>query len=68
MYVTELQGRVQVFTMKDGKTLRVFARETVKIAESNISDEMHIAKNKGLIILTPASEEVPKNKKSGGTK
>ena len=68
MYVTELQGRIQVFTMRDGNTLRILARDTVKISDSNISNEMQIAKEKGLILFTPVREEVPKNKKSGGTK
>ena len=43
MKITELKGRAQVFTLKDGKTLRIFARETKAIADSNISKEMRIA-------------------------
>lgn len=68
MLITELQGRAQVFTLKNGKTLRIFARKTITVSDSNISNEMLIAKNMGLILMTPVEEEVPKNKKSGGTK
>lgn len=64
MKITEIQGRAQVFTLKDGKTLRIFARQTVEIAESNISNEMRIAEQMRLILIT---KEVSKNKK-GGTK
>ena len=68
MKITELKGKSQVFTLKDGKTLRIFARETKKISESNISEELRIAESMGLILLTKDSTEVPKNnKKSGGT-
>lgn len=67
MRITELKGKAQVFTLKDGKTLRVFARETKTIAENNISNEIKIAESMGLILLS--KESVPKTtKKSGGTK
>ena len=68
MKITELKGKAQVFTLKDGKALRIFARETKKVADSNISNELKIANTMGLILLTNDSTEVPKNKKSGGTK
>ena len=64
MKITELKGRAKVFTLKDGKTLRILARDTVEVAESNISNEMKIAEQMGLILIT---KEVSKNKK-GGTK
>ena len=68
MKITELKGKAQVFTLKDGKTLRIFARDTKKVADSNISDELRIAESMGLVLLTKDSAEVPKNnKKSGGT-
>ena len=69
MKITELKGRAQVFTLKDNNTLRIFARHTKEIAESNISKEMRIAEQMGLILLTKTNvtEEVSKNKK-GGTK
>lgn len=63
MKITELKGRAQVFTRKDGKTFRIFARTTKEVAESNISNEMRIAEKMGLILMT---EEV--SKKKGGTK
>ena len=67
MKITELKGRAQVFTMKDGKTLRIFARQTKEVAESNISNEMRIAEQMGLILVTktPVTKEVTKNKKGG---
>lgn len=64
MKITELKGRAQVFTLKDGKTLRIFARQTKEVAESNVSNEMRIAEQMGLILI---AKGVPNNKK-GGTK
>lgn len=73
MKITELKGKAQVFTLKDGKTLRIFARGTAEIEESNISYEMRIAEQMGLILMNDykavITKEVPKTtKKSGGTK
>lgn len=69
MKIVELKGRSQVFTLKDGKTLRIFARETKNVSDGNISNELKIAESMGLVLLTKDSNEVPKNnKKSGGTK
>lgn len=68
MKIIELKGRAQVFTLKNGKTFRILAREVKEVADSNISNEMHIAKNMGLILMTKSDSEVPTNKKSGGTK
>lgn len=68
MKIIELKGKSQVFTLKDGKTLRIFARQTKKVADSNISNELRIAESMGLVMLTKDYTEVPKNnKKSGGT-
>lgn len=68
MKITELKGRAQVFTMKDGKTFRIFARQTKEVADSNISNEMRIAEQMGLILLTNVTEEVTTKNKKGGTK
>jgi hypothetical protein len=69
MKITELKGKSHVFTLKDGKTLRIFAHDTKKIADSKVSNELKIAESMGLILLMEDSTEVPKtNKKSGGTK
>lgn len=69
MKIIELKDKSQVFTLKDGKTLRIFARQTKKVADSNISDQLRIAENMGLVLMTKDSVEVPKNnKKSGGNK
>lgn len=68
MKIIELKGKSHVFTLKDGKTLRIFAHQTTEIDESNVSDELKIAVSMGLILLVKDSVAVPKNKKSGGTK
>lgn len=70
MKITELKGRAQVFTLKDGKTLRIFARQTKEVADSNISREMRIAEQMGLILVTKTKviEEVTTKNKKGGTK
>ena len=69
MNITELKGRAQVFTLKDGKTLRIFARDTKAVADSNISKEMRIAEQMGLILMTKeVTEEVTAKNKKGGTK
>ena len=68
MIITELKGKSQVFTLKDGSTLRIFARETKKVADSNISNELRIAGNMGLILLTKEESTKKTNKKLGGTK
>lgn len=68
MKIIELKGKSHVFTLKNGKTLRIFARQSKDVADGNISDELKIAESMGLILLIKDSVEVPKNKKSGGTK
>lgn len=68
MKVTELTGKSQVFTLKDGSTFRILARQTKQVADSKVSNEMRIAETMGLIMLTEESTEVPQNKKSGGSK
>lgn len=68
MKIIELKGKSQVFTLKDGSTLRILARQEKNVTDSNISNELKIAENMGLVMLTKDSTEVPKNKKSGGTK
>ena len=67
MKIIELKGKSQVFTLKDGKTLRIFARETKTIAESNISPELRIAETMGLVLLAKETEVPKTSKKSGGT-
>lgn len=66
MKIVELKGKSQVFTLKDGNTFRIFARETKEVAESKISNEMRIAESMGLVLLLKESELPKKNK--GGTK
>lgn len=66
--IIELKGKSQVFTLKDGTTLRIFAHENKTLAEGNISDELRIAKSMGLILMTKDSKVPKHTKKSGGTK
>lgn len=68
MKIIELKGKSQVFTLKNGNTLRVFAHQEKKVSDSNISNELKIAESMGLVKLIKDSTEVPKNKKSGGKK
>lgn len=68
MKITELKGKSHTFTLKDGKTLRIFARETKTIAENNISNELRLAETMGLILLAKESTVPKPNKKTGGTK
>lgn len=65
--ITEIKGRQQVFTLKDGKTLRVFARKSAEVAENNISDEIKRAESMGLIMITKSAKSVSENK-TGGAK
>ena len=66
MKIIELKGKPHVFTLKDGKTFRIFARETKTIPDSNVSNELRLAETLGLILLS--KESVKTTKKSGGTK
>ena len=72
--ITELRGNAQVFSLKDGTTFRIFARETRSVAENKISDEMQIAENMGLIAINTEAPEKEKDtvadkpKKTGGAK
>lgn len=74
MKITELKGNAHVFTLKDGKTFRIFAREVKDVKEEDVSKEMRIAEKMGLIAITPVvikkevKEEDPQNKKIGGAK
>lgn len=56
MIVTELKGKSQVFTLLGGKTLRILAHESKKIADKSISDELRIAESMGLVLLTKDSK------------
>ena len=59
MIITEKQGKAQVFTLKDGSTLRILSRQTKEVKESNISNEIRIAERMGLILLdAPAPKAV----------
>lgn len=77
MKVTDIRGAIQVFTLKDGSTLRVFARKSKEVKDSLISDEILRAEKMGIVLLTPSVEvskpvtdevEVKPKKNTGGAK
>ena len=63
--VIELQGHPHTLTQKDGKTFRLFARETKVIDESLISDEFLAEQKNGWIALVPVKSEETKISKGG---
>lgn len=65
--VIEAQGFPHTLTQADGKTLRLFARETKVIDEKLVSDEMKAEAKCKFILLVPDDTEDNKTTK-GGTK
>lgn len=63
--VIELQGLPHTLTQKDGKTFRLFARETKVIDEKLISDEFLAEQKMGDILLVPVETEETKKTKGG---
>ena len=63
--VTETQGLPHTLTQKDGKTFRLFARETKVIDESLISNEFLAEQNMRNILLIPVETEESKKTKGG---
>ena len=60
--VVELRGKAHVFTLSDGKTFRIFARQTKELSLSLVSNEMRLAESMGIIALI--QEETPDEVKS----
>ena len=68
--VIEVQGLPHTLTQTDGKTFRLFARQTKVIDEKLVSKDFHAERDKGNILILPvpvAEREETKNSK-GGTK
>ena len=65
--VIELQGLPHTLTQADGKTFRLFARQTKVIDEKLISAEFRAEQGMKNILLVPIKSEESKNSK-GGTK
>ena len=65
--VVAVQGLPHTLTQANGKTFRLFARQTKEIDEKLISKEFHNECEAGNILLIPEAEETIKNSK-GGTK
>jgi hypothetical protein len=59
MFVKELKKAPHTFTLKDGKTLRILANEGVTITDDNVSAELEIARDMGIIALIPDSAPIP---------
>lgn len=68
--VVEVQGVSHTLTQTDGKTFRLYARQTVFIEEKLISKEFYAERDKGYILLIPekSTNEEVKNTNKGGTK
>ena len=68
--VIEVQGTPHTLTQKNGKTFRLFARQTKVIDESLISDEFLAEQKMGNIIITPVKteEKIVEKTTKGGTK
>lgn len=65
--VIELQGISHTLTQSDGKTFRLFARQSKVIDEKLVSAEFLAEQSMGYIRISPAEVETTKNSK-GGTK
>lgn len=52
MKITELRGGAHVFTLKDGKTLRVFPYSQCEVKDNLISKDLENAVSLGLILMT----------------
>ena len=63
--VIELQGLPHTLTQKDGKTFRLFARETKVIDESLVSTEFLAEQDMKNIVLIPVEDEEQKKTKGG---
>ncbi len=72
MKITEIKGNSHVFTLKNGETLRIFARQTKTVPDNLVSDEVLRAEKMGLVRFTASpKEETQKTateKKTGGAK
>ena len=67
--ITEVQGLPHTLTQTDGKTFRLFARQTKVIDEKLVSKDFYAEQDRGNIIITPVKEqEETKNTNKGGRK
>jgi hypothetical protein len=57
--IINITGRPHVFTLTDGKTLRVFARKTAETANHLVSPEIKSAEKLGLIRIVGYVAPVP---------
>lgn len=65
--VVELKGLPHTLTQTDGKTFRLFARQSKVIDVKLVSDEFLAEQKTKNILLVPVKDEETKNPK-GGTK
>lgn len=65
--VVEIQGLPHTLTQTDGKTFRLFAKQTKTIDTNLVSDDFRAEQDRKNILLIPVETEETKNSK-GGTK
>lgn len=64
--VIEVQGLPHTLTQTDGKTFRLFARQSKVIDEKLVSKEFYAEQDKKNIVILPVTErEETKNSKGG---
>lgn len=64
--VIEVQGRPHTLTQTDGKTFRLFARQSKVIDDKLVSKEFYAEeKMKGIVITPVVEREETKNSKGG---
>lgn len=66
MIVRELKGNLQVFTLSNGKTLRLFPRKSAEVSDSLITSEFKIAEKMGLIVISKSQVKTEEPKMAGG--
>lgn len=57
--ITEVANSSHVFSLSDGSVLRLFARQSIPISESLISNEIRAAEKMKLIYLSNSIETAP---------
>ena len=73
MKIIELKGNSHTFTLSNGETFRIFARQTKVIKDSLISDDITRAEDMGLVMLVAettakTAEKSATDIKKGGAK
>lgn len=64
--ITEIQGISHTLTQTDGKTFRLFARQSKVIDEKLVSNEFYAEQKDNHILIVPVQEQSEETKKSKG--